>query len=219
MEIIMINKTRVFELEEDRELYLKRCQYTDALRDCFMSPPSIISNNCLAGRIYQDLELSYLSPTAGLYFFFPDYIEFLADLESNIKAELYFTDKSKYELGNQRIAVAGHRYPIANLNNKVEIHFLHYSSKEEATEKWTRRCSRVNLDNLLILACERDLCTEDDICRFDNLPFERKIFFTAKQYNFESSVYIDKFKDEGIVGDPRANGQILYENIVNKLGK
>ena len=41
---------------------------------------SIISNNCWAGRVYQYLDMPYLSPTAGLYFFAPDYIKFVSNL-------------------------------------------------------------------------------------------------------------------------------------------
>ena len=42
---------------------------------------TIISNNCWAGRVYQYLDMPYLTPTAGLYFFAPDYIKFVSDLK------------------------------------------------------------------------------------------------------------------------------------------
>ncbi|MBV5343054.1 DUF1919 domain-containing protein, partial [bacterium] len=38
---------------------------------------TIISNNCWGGGIYEDLNLKYNSPTVGLFFYAPCYIEFL----------------------------------------------------------------------------------------------------------------------------------------------
>ncbi len=151
---------RTFETQEDRKLYLARCDHLSDLKQLLSPVPSIVSNNCLAGRMYQDMESPYLSPTVGLYFFFPDYVEFLSDLDKNINADLIFTESSKYELGRRRISGEKRKYPVALLDGRIEIHFLHYLSQEEAREKWERRCSRLNQGNLHILACDRDHCTE-----------------------------------------------------------
>ena len=47
---------------------------------------TIISNNCFAGRIMQDLNMKYNSPTLGLYIWASDYIEFVS------KLRYYFTE-------------------------------------------------------------------------------------------------------------------------------
>ena len=134
---------------------------------------TIISNNCWAGGIYQDLKLPYATPTIGLFFYPEDYICFLEDLKNCINAPLEFTKKSKYNNVNSK-------YPIGLINNKIEIHFLHYKTEKEAKSKWNRRVKRINWNNLYIKMDDRDGCTLDIIKRFDQLPFKDKIFFQPK---------------------------------------
>ena len=72
------------------------------------------------------------------------------------------------------------KYPIGLINNKIEIHFLHYKTEKEAKSKWNRRVKRINWNNLYIKMDDRDGCTLDIIKRFDQLPFKNKIFFQPK---------------------------------------
>lgn len=66
---------------------------------------SIITSNCFAGRIMQDLGMKYNTPTLGLYFMYPDYIEFLQHLEYYLtEAKIQFVEHSKYPLGDERRA-------------------------------------------------------------------------------------------------------------------
>ena len=129
----------------------------------------------------QDLKMEYNSPTLGLYFMYPDYIEFLQHLDYYLKeAKITFVEHSRYSLGDQRRAersITHHWYPIGLLDGKVEIHFLHYHTEEEAATKWYRRAKRVNYDNLLIIGMDQNRCEENDIRSFDKLPYEQKIFF------------------------------------------
>lgn len=96
---------------------------------------SLISSNCFAGRIMQDLNLPYNSPTLGLYFMYPDYIEFLSNIRFYLtEAKIEFVEHSKYPIGDERRAKWRHWYPIGLLDGKVEIHFLHYYTEKEAAE-------------------------------------------------------------------------------------
>ena len=62
---------------------------------------SIISSNCFAGRVMQDLDMQYNTPTLGLYFMYPDYIEFLQHLEFYLKeAKITFVEHSKIRIRN-----------------------------------------------------------------------------------------------------------------------
>lgn len=203
-------KTYISGLKSDYLKY-KRSEFFSGLSPLIDASPSIISNNCLAGRIYQDFGLPYSSPTAGLYFFFPDYIEFLKDFETNIKRNLTFVSQSKYDLGNERIANSKHKYPIALLDGKFEIHFLHYQTQYEAESKWYRRCERLNLKNIIVLGSQLDLCTEKDIVDFDNLLFERKFFFSCKPNNLKSSIFIKEFAGQNSVSDPYQKGHLYYK--------
>lgn len=124
-------------------------------------------------------------------------------------------EHSKYPLGDERRIRWHHWYPIGVLGGKVEIHFLHYHSEEEAATKWNRRAKRVNLNNLLIIGMEQNLCTERDIYAFDQLPFKRKIFFSSKQLSdSKSNIYMPEFEDKGEVGDPYGMGHLFYKYMV-----
>lgn len=164
---------------------------------------SIISNNCWGGSIYEDLGLNYTTPTIGLFFFAPCYIKFASDLKKYISSPLQFTEKSKYEKGNHMQGV--HSYPIGILDNDIEIHFLHYKTKEEALEKWNRRKERINFDNLYLSFTDNEVCTTDEIKTFDNLPY-KKVFFSAKPIDgVQSLVFIKSFKGMQGVGN-------MYDN-------
>ena len=71
---------------------------------------SLISSNCFTGRIMQDIGMQYITPTLGLYFMYPDYIEFLSNLEYYLKeAKIEFVEHSKYAIGDERLGATGIR--------------------------------------------------------------------------------------------------------------
>lgn len=206
---------------EDKRLYELRAPYLKDIEVLIDKDTSIISSNCFAGRIMQDLGMQYNSPTLGLYFWAPDYIEFLSKLRYYMTdAKIQFVEHSKYPLGDKRRKEWRHWYPIGLLDGKVEIHFLHYYTEEEAAEKWYRRASRVNWDNLFVVGMEQNLCTIDEIRAFDNLSFENKIFFSSKYLpEFKSNCYIQEFKVDGEVGDPYRKAYIFYRELIKRLNK
>lgn len=192
-------------------LYLKRRQSVINMRNNIKDRNfSIICNNCFAGRIYQDLGMPYLSPTAGLFFYADDYIEFLKDLPRNLTAEISFVETSRHALANERNKKLRRSYPIGVINNNIEIHFLHYSSEAEAKEKWIRRAKRVNFDRLYIINSEQNSTTEKEVYAFEKLPYKHKVFFTAHNYHSPSSIYINKFEQKGVVGDPYNYSYLFY---------
>ncbi|MEN2400553.1 DUF1919 domain-containing protein [Flavobacterium sp. MC2016-06] len=207
----------LFISQRDRYYKNLRMKYAGDLKEYLPQSPCIISNNCLGGFIYQDTGYSYLSPTIGLYFFFPDYIEFLSDLENNLKLKIDFVTESKYSVGNERLKSAKHKYPVGLLGGKFEIHFLHYHSEEEAEKKWNRRVERINLANLIVIGTELDLCTKEDIEKFDNLSFKNKFFFTKLEHKLKSTIIVPEFYSNPKIGDPYRNGHVLYKYFVQQL--
>lgn len=199
--------------------YIKRYRYIIELRKALPKNISIISSNCFAGRIMQDLNMQYNSPTLGLYFMYPDYLEFLSNLEYYLKdAKIEFVEHSKYTLGDYRRNKAKQWYPIGLLGGRVEIHFLHYHTEEEAATKWYRRASRVNFNKLLIIGMEQNRCDIDDIYAFDKLPFKNKIMFSSKKLpTLESNVFISRYAKMEKVGDAYRDGHVFYKYLVNKL--
>lgn len=205
----------------DEYLRHKRKKYFSELKKIFKPSTSIISSNCFAGRIMQDLQYEYNSPTLGLYFFADDYIRFLQNLRHNLlEAELTFYDESKYPLGNQRRANWKHWYPIGRLDGEIEIHFLHYHSEKEALDKWRRRAARVNFNDLIIIGMQQNIPSEHNIEDFDKLPFERKLYFVTKDMpDIKSAVYIPEFKDLEEVGDPYKKGHLFYKYLLADVMK
>ena len=203
-------------LFKKREPYLSEIQHLMSMggANC-----SIISYNCFGGRIINDIGMQYNTPTVGLYFMYPDYIEFLQHLEYYLKeAKIQFVEHSKYPGYDEKRDNWKFKYPIGLLDGKVEIHFLHYHTEEEAAEKWYRRAKRINWDNLLVFGMEQNLCTDDNIREFDKLPFERKFFFSSKQMpDVKSNCFVEEFAGHGHVGDPWKQGHYFYKALVDKI--
>lgn len=202
----------------DHILKNKRKPYLNEISNMMSDDICWISSNCFAGRIMQDLGMQYNTPTLGLYFMYPDYIEFLSELEFYIKkAKLEFVEHSKYKIGDERRKNWQHWYPIGLLGGKVEIHFLHYHTEKEAADKWYRRAGRVDMDNVFIIGMDQNLCTENDIIAFDKLPFKRKIFFSSRDIKGDSIIFMKEFENLGQVGDPYKKGHVFYKYLVEYL--
>lgn len=155
---------------------------------------TIISNNCVAGIIYNSLNHPFCSPTINLYFFYPDYIYFLENFWSIIKLDLVELKKSKYE--------GEVSYPIGSLGKGIEIHFLHYETFELANSSWEKRKMRINENNVFVIGSDLDGCKPNHIEEFENLHFKNKVFFSAKHFNHLNSVIqIKKYSKMDCVGD------------------
>lgn len=216
----MINLRKLYKNIRERYYKSKRKPYLNDITYFFNQKDlTIIASNCFAGRIYQDLDLPYNTPTVGLYFMYPDFIKFLQNFDHYLKAPLVFVSQSKYELGNERIKKSKHYYPVALLDGKIEVHFLHYHSEEEAAEKWKRRCERVNLDNLIVIGSDQNLCSENDIRNFELLPFKKKVIFSSKNIETDSCLYISEFASLGQVGEPYRQGDVFYKYLVDYAKK
>jgi uncharacterized protein (DUF1919 family) len=162
---------------------------------------TIISANCWGGSVYEDLELPYQTPTVGLFFYAPCFMELLKDLKTTISLPLTFHEASKYEDANV-FRNESYRYAIGKLGTDIEIHFLHYKTEEEAKDKWERRKQRINWDNLFIACTDRDGMSPELMTAFDDLPYKRKVIFAKQPYaTIKSAHYLKAFKKDKLVGD------------------
>jgi uncharacterized protein (DUF1919 family) len=81
-------------------------------------------------------------------------------------------------------------YPIGCINNEIEIHFMHYKTKEQAYEKSCRRTSRIvnHKSRPFFKFNDADMCTEQHAIEFYQLECENKISFTKNKYqDFDSN--------------------------------
>ena len=157
---------------------------------------TIISDNCWAGKVYQELGLPYQTPFIGMFVFSPDYIKMLKNIKYYLSGDvsLRFIKESKY------IQEFDNSYPIALLDD-IELHFLHYADEIEARQKWDRRIQRIHWDNLYFKFNDNDACTHELMKEFEELPYKSKIIFSSKNYRgLPSLVHFKSAEKQGYVG-------------------
>lgn len=179
---------------------------------------TIISNNCWAGKAYQYLDLPYLTPTVGLYFFAPDYLKFVKNLHYYISMDLEFINASRSKYYSVLKDRNQQHVPIGKLGD-VEIVFLHYSTEEEALEKWNYRKTRINFDNIILKFSNMNLCTEEMLADFNSLDFENKFVLNNRKHKlYDSEIYWNGLSSENeIINDTNPFPGILnISNLINK---
>ena len=100
---------------------------------------SLICSNCAGGIIYHWLGLRFNSPFINLYMTGEDYIKALENWQEFLNTEIVEEQSS------------GKSYPVGVGYLGVKIHFLHYSTFDEAIEKWNRRKARVDPGNMALM--------------------------------------------------------------------
>jgi len=187
---------------------------------------TIVSNNCWGTFIYKQYALPYNSPFVNLIIFAPDYLDLLENFSIDVLKKLSFIEntQSKYKDYLISIGLGELDYPIGILDNKYEIHFLHYSSVEEAKNKWLKRIDRINLNKMIFKFSDGDLFesngtlfNEDMVERFDNLKFKNKVAFMSKDFpKYKSVITLEKFKGENQVKDEWKHSKKEF-NVTNFL--
>ncbi|ABM02191.1 Exopolysaccharide biosynthesis protein-like protein [Psychromonas ingrahamii 37] len=165
---------------------------------------TIISNNCWGTFMYKKFALPYTTPFVNLLIFSPDYIELLENLTPELLTKISFIEheNSQHKEEMVRLNIYKKNYPIGILDNKYELHFLHYQSQQDAKDKWLKRLARMNFDKLIV-KFSASLKFEDNMAeRFDDLNFKNKICFTATAFpNLKSIVSMQAFKGKETVID------------------
>ena len=158
---------------------------------------SIISNNCWGGHVYRRYGLKYRSPTIGLYFFSDDYIKLLGNLYYYLHLPLRFIEVEDSKHRADLVRRGQCSIPIGKLGNDVEVVFLHYANREEAYEKWMRRCDRVNYSNLIVKHSQMNNCTDEHLIVFDKMDFRKKIAFVSPSFSqrLSCSVIVDRYSN------------------------
>lgn len=151
--------------------------------------PSLLCPNCLGGILFHDLGLQFRSPTVNLMLTQTDFVKFVLNIDYYLSQELLFFEAVDFAC------------PCAKLGDIV-IHFTHYTSPDEAKKKWDERKTRINWDNLFIVAMERDGLTEEDIKKLGNLRCRGIVVFTAKNYpNIPYALHVSKYSKVGELGN------------------
>lgn len=183
---------------------------------------TIVSNNCWGTFIYKKFGLPYNSPFVNMFIFSPDYIELLENFSFEILKKLSFIDRenSKYKEELIKLGFYDLKYPIGILDNRYEIHFLHYKFEEDARDKWMSRLQRMNFDKLIFKFSE-DYNFENAMAKqFDDLNFKNKICFTTKKHDsLKSIISLKKFLGTDKVYDEWKHSDKEFDDIkfINNL--
>ncbi|MCW3795119.1 DUF1919 domain-containing protein [Paenibacillus sp. LS1] len=140
---------------------------------------SIFSNNCWGGLTYNQLGMENYSPFINMFENEMDYLKILSDPQKYLNYELEFERYIYSEVSKTE-------YPVCYLND-VRLHFNHYTSLEEAVEKWNSRKKRINWDNLFIMMHTENADVAD---RFVELPYRNKVCFVPFETSKESLLSI-----------------------------
>ena len=161
---------------------------------------SLITENCLGGFIYHDLNRAFLSPVINGEFSTEDYLKFLWRfghyLEFDLEQITDAKDSHIPEFYKQKDV------PIGVLDD-IYFRFTHYSlsEKDKAQEDWNRRRRRVNMNNLFVVMVEKAGVTKQQMEEFNQLPYKNKIILTHKKYSdIPNSYYIRGFEKKGYIG-------------------
>ena len=156
---------------------------------------TIVSNNCWGGVCYEHYGLIKQSPTIGMYFYPDDYLKLISNVKHYFSTEMRIisAEESKHYAELERDNAC--MYYIGVIDD-IEAVLVHYKNSDLAVEKWKRRCSRVNYDNLLFKFCQQNGCTETQLEMFDNmeLPGNKFMFVTNSNYRYKCAVYYRGFE-------------------------
>jgi uncharacterized protein (DUF1919 family) len=142
---------------------------------------SIISNHCWGGMTYHMLRTEFLSPTINLFFEDEEYLKMLENLHFYFSLDQIDYCGWEYD-ENMKI-----NWPVGSIND-VKIHFNHYTSFEDAINKWNIRKQRVNWDNLFV---QMTTDSREYAERFDRLPYPNKVVFVPFESDLKSAINID----------------------------
>ena len=162
------------------------CFDIDKYLDIFNDTPTILSNNCSAGVIYNTLGLEFKTPLINLWLSDKDYLKFLK------KTKKYLSYKLKpngFSLNLDNV-----NKPVCTLGD-ISLNCSHYKTHEEAIESWNRRKKRVNYDNMLVLFATNDESLFDE---FLKLPYKNKICLTQLSHPDPSIVTVNYYSPDDI---------------------
>ena len=121
---------------------------------------SILSNNCCGGFIYQDLKLSYNTPTAGVEVHPIDFCRLAANPEHYLLIDV--RDLIDSSFCRREPFKKRPRKWIAQLDD-FDVYFTHYPDGEVACEKWNRRRKRFNKEMAVALLVENPFFDEKTV--------------------------------------------------------
>ena len=161
----------------------KKKKYIDYIRSCYnydQKTPTIICSTCIGGMISHNLGLKFMSPTVNIWMIPSDLVKFVSDLDRYLNSDIVFKESNDY--------------PVGRIDD-ITVYFQHYTSEDEARNKWEERKKRIDRDNLYIITDENNL-SESEIEKLEQVKCKRLVIFTADSEKREPFFAYDCYKDE-----------------------
>jgi uncharacterized protein (DUF1919 family) len=137
---------------------------------------TLVANNCVAGTIYEDLGVKYLTPFVGLYILPSEFIELCETFEISMQLPLKEIKQTNFD------------FPVGSIG-QIRIYFMHYKDFDSAHAAWNRRKSRINYDFIGFILVDRDGCTSDDKERFLKLNTSNKVILSSRVLTKMKGIY------------------------------
>jgi len=165
----------------------KKEKYISYIRGCYdytLPTPTIICSTCIGGMISHNLGLKFMSPTVNIWMIPSDLVKFVSDLDRYLNAKIEFKKSDDY--------------PVGKLLD-ITVYFQHYTSNEEAENKWNERKTRIDRENLYIITDDKRL-SEEEIEKLKKVNCKRLIIFTVDGLKKEPFFAYDCYKGEKEIG-------------------
>ena len=180
------------------ELYNNRQKMINI--NSFPKDLTIISNTCIGGRLYHDYHQKFLSPTIDFYMEPDSFVKFCCNLEYYLNCEIKPLPDYKIDyLSN---------FLFCDIGGLIAAFGHTNDSYDKIISKWNERKKRVNYDNIVVIATERNVlkepftkCSEETVKEFGKIPY-KKVLFSVVDYKYDYVSYLPSFKDES--GCPEA---------------
>lgn len=164
---------------------------------------SVISQNCIGGVFYSDMQMEFLSPTINLFFPTTDFLRFAGNLEDYLTKDL--------------VIEMGEAYPLGHLGD-VLIHFMHYASCEEAKKKWEERKKRINWQKIVVFCTDTEGFTDTDLLLWNAIKYPRVLFTANEQYKtIEGTVFYPQYVKNGKVPDLIPKREFYKDGVIVKV--
>lgn len=150
---------------------------------------TIISNNCSGGYLYMDMGVQYTSPTMWTQILPEEYPKFCKNLKHYMECDVVeYKDFS--EVHRKQIIKHIGMMPDfpCGLVDDVVILFRHYSTFEEAKDKWDRRKQRIDYNHIIYMFVVETLDDINAAIKFGYLNLKNSVLFTR---NFNVDVPIE----------------------------
>lgn len=184
-----LDEKAISKIEEARRLFIKK-------------DISFISQNCIGGVIYHDMEMKFLTPTINLYLDAKDFIKFVNNLDYYLNKDLVMIDADV----------------ITGVIDDITLYFLHYNNSEEAFSKWNERKNRIIKDNIFVIQTDRDGFDDELFEEFKKIKYPKVLITCNEKWKNEKFViYLDNYKNEECVLDTIPLREFYKDNKIIRL--